>query len=155
MKTTTIIKQESVTFILFVVVIGLTACGPNETILKSNSPTPTPITGASSTPYSSNDPVEKEVEAMRTANFNYIFVLRRKDGGMMDSDDKAFVRAATANFNRRTLSDDGKAVIVGSNPRVPDDLVQTIKTRFNVEDFSKPEAEIQNSNAPANANMKP
>ena len=52
---------------------------------------------------------------MRTANFNYIFVLRRKDGGTMDADDKAFVRGVTGGFNRRTLSDDEKAVIVGSN----------------------------------------
>ena len=90
---------------------------------------------------------------MRTANFNYIFVLRRKDGAKMDADDKAFVRGVTGGFNRRTLSDDEKAVIVGSNPRVPDDTLQMIKSRFDVEDFSKPSSEIPNNNSAANANM--
>jgi hypothetical protein len=111
------------------------------------------VSNASATPYTSNDPVDKEVEAMRTANFNYIFVLRRKDGSKMDTDDKAFVRGVTGGFNRRTLSDDEKAVIVGSNPRVPDETLQMIRSRFEVEDFSKPANEIQNSNVPANANM--
>lgn len=150
----TIISHRSFISVLFVASsIVLSACGPNETILKSNSPTPN--TNANAAPYSSNDTVEKEVEAMRTANFNYIFVLRRKDGGKMDADDKAFVRGVTGGFNRRTLSDDERAVIVGSNPRVPDDLLQMIKGRFQVEDFSKPVSEITNNNTAVNANMKP
>jgi len=140
--------------VLFVAAsITLAACGPNESILKSNSPTPTPATDTRATPYTSNDPVNKEVEAMRTANFNYIFVLRRKDGGKMDTDDRAFVRGVTGGFNRRTLSDDEKAVIVGSNPRVLDETLQKIRSRFEVEDFSKPANEIQTSNVLANANM--
>jgi len=92
---------------------------------------------------------------MRNANFNYIFVLRRKDGGKLDADDKAFVRGVTGGFNRRTLSDDEKAVIVGSNPKVPADTLEMIKSRFQVEDFSKPASEITNDNAAVNANMKP
>jgi hypothetical protein len=133
-------------------IVLLSACGPNETILKSNSPTPMPA-DASATPYTSNDPVDKEVDAMRTANFNYIFVLRRKDGAKLTADDIALVRGVTGGFNRRTLSDDEKAVIVGSNPRVPDDTMQMIRSRFDVEDFSKPASEIPNNNAAANANM--
>ena len=141
------------TFVLLLVVGFLSACGPNETILKSNPPTPTPA--ANATTYTSNDTVDKEVESMRNANFNYIFVLRRKDGGKMDADDKAFVRGVTGGFNRRTLSDDEKAVIVGSNPKVPNDTLELIKSRFQVEDFSKPASEIANDNTSANANMKP
>jgi len=154
MRTTIITNKRWVICVLFVAAsLGLSACGPNETILKSNSPTPTPASNA--TPYSSNDTVDKEVESMRNANFNYIFVLRRKDGGKLDADDKAFVRGVTGGFNRRTLSDDEKAVIVGSNPKVPADTLEMIKSRFQVEDFSKPASEITNDNAAVNANMKP
>src|SRR5690242_3759575 len=93
-------------------ILSLVACGPNEEILKSNSPTPAPA-GSGANSQSSNEPVEKEVEAMQTADFNYIFVLRRRDGGVFDANDKTFLRQATGNVNRRTLSDDGKAIIIG------------------------------------------
>src|SRR5262244_3718264 len=105
-------------------VFALAACGPNETILKSNSPTPLPPGETPNKP-SSNDPVEKEVEAMQTADFNFIYVLRRRDGGVLDSDDKAFLRIATATVNRRTLSNDEKAIIIGSNTKLLPELIQS------------------------------
>ena len=154
MKTTTTIKAKSVIFVLFVIFsAGLTSCAPNETVLKSNSPTPPPP-GAVSTRPSSNDPVEKEVQAMQTADFNFIYVLRRRDSGTLDSNDKTFLRSVTATVNRRTLSNDGKAIIIGSNNKPPLELIQSMKDRFNFEDFSKPELQVTNANAPANANMK-
>jgi hypothetical protein len=134
--------------------MGLASCGANETILKSNSPTPTPTpSGATQTEPSSNDPVEKEVEAMQTAEFNFIYVLRRRDGAVLNSDDKVFLRSVTATVNRRTLSNDGKAIIIGANNKLPPELLQSMKDRFNFEDFSKPESQITNSNTPANANI--
>jgi hypothetical protein len=126
----------------------------NQEILKSKSPTPVP-TVESGVPSSSNQTVEKEVEAMQTADFNYIFVLRRRDGGVMDMDDKAFLRQATGNVNRRTLSDDGKAIIIGSNAKFPPELLQVINERFELEDHSKPESQIANSNTRSNANIRP
>ena len=134
----------------WILVFALAACGANETILKSNSATPS--NAASNRP--SNDSVEKEVEAMQTADFNFIYVLRRRDGGTLDSGDKTFLRAATASVNRRTLSNDEKAIIIGSNNKPPPEILQSMKDRFDFEDHSKPESQITNSNAPANANMK-
>jgi hypothetical protein len=154
MKETTITRPKLIIFVLFVVfTVGLTSCGPNETVLKSNSPTPAPP-GAAPTRRSSNDPVEKEVEAMQTADFNFIYVLRRRDGGVLDSDDKTFLRSVTATVNRRTLSNDQKAIIIGANNKLPPELIQSMKDRFNFEDFSKPDSQIANSNSPANANIK-
>jgi hypothetical protein len=154
MEKTTITRPKLIIFVLFVVfTVGLTSCGPNETVLKSNSPTPAPP-GTAPTRRSSNDPVEKEVEAMQTADFNFIYVLRRRDGGVLDSDDKTFLRSVTAMANRRTLSNDQKAIIIGSNNTLSPELVQSMKDRFNFEDFSKPESQITNSNTPANANIK-
>jgi hypothetical protein len=153
MKTTTITRLKSAVLVLFIgFTVWLTACGPNETILKSNSPTPAPP-GATPNKPSSNDPVEKEVEAMQTADFNFIYVLRRRDGGVLDSGDKTFLRLVTATVNRRTLSNDQKAIIIGSNNKLPPQLLQSIKDRFDFEDFSKSESQITNSNTPANANI--
>ena len=127
-------------------------CGPNESILRSGasndqtSPTPQ----ASRAAY---DTVDAEIENMRTADFNFILVLRRKDGGKMQSDDKAFVRTNMSGANRRSLVDDEKAIVIGSNARVPQDLLTKLNERFDVQDFSKPEAEIPASAGPANANM--
>jgi hypothetical protein len=111
--------------------------------------------GPAPTQPSSNDPLEKEIEAMQTADFNFIYVLKRRDGGVLDTDDKSVVRKVTANVNRRTLSDDEKAVIIGSNTQLPANLIDTIKERFAFEDHSKPGVEITNNNAAADANMTP
>src|SRR5262252_5154462 len=92
------IARYSLLFGALVVTIG---CGPNETVLRSNSPTPVP-SGPSPTQPRSNDPLEKEIEAMQTADFNFIYVLKRRDGGVLDAEDKALVRKVTANVNRRT-----------------------------------------------------
>jgi hypothetical protein len=127
-------------------------CGPNESILRSNSNNAsTPFAPANDRP--AYDSVEKEVENMRTADFNFIFVLRRKDGQKIDASDKAFVRTQVANVNRRSLSGDETAIVIGSNARVPPELITSLRARFDLQDFSKPEAEINDSARPANANM--
>ena len=127
------------------------ACGPNEAILKSgtNEGQKTENSADSQPKY---DSVESEVENMRTANFDFILVLKRKDGGAMQAGDKSFVRITTPNANRRSLADREMAIVIGSNARVTTEIINVLTDRFIVEDFSKPEAET-NSNAPANANI--
>ena len=138
--------------ILCVSVLLFSGCGPNESILKSGanndqaSPTPQP----SQVVY---DSVDAEVQNMRTADFNFILVLRRKDGGKMQPEDKAFVRSNMSGANRRSLVENEKAIVIGSNARIPQDLLTKLNDRFSVQDFSKPEAEIPASAGPANANM--
>ena len=132
----------------------LSACGPNEAILKSNSNE----SNTASAPISTNaqpayDSAESEVENMRTADFEFILVLRRKDGGVMQPDDKSFVKTVTTNANRRSLTDGDKAIVIGANSKVPPELIAKLSQRFIVQDFSKPEAENSNANSPANANI--
>jgi hypothetical protein len=138
--------------ILCVSLLLLCGCGPNESILKSgaNNDNTAPAPQASHAAY---DSVESEIENMRTADFNFILVLRRKDGGKMQADDKAFVRTNMSGANRRSLVDSEKAIVIGSNARVPHDLLTKLGDRFDVQDFSKPEAEIPASPSPVNANM--
>ena len=85
---------------------------------------------------------------MRNADFNFIYVFRRKDGGVLDADDKSFItRTTPSEINRRALADEGKALILGSNFRLPDDNLRLFKERFSFGDHSKPESEIMNSNS--------
>lgn len=78
---------------------------------------------------------------MRTADFFCIYVLRRKDGSPLDSDDKKFAsQTIPPQMNRRTLSDNGKTIIVGSNFRLPEDNIKVLSERFAFEDLSRPGA---------------
>jgi len=78
---------------------------------------------------------------MRTANFGFIFVFLRKDGGEFDKDDQKFLRENTPpETNRWRRSDDGKAFIAGSGFAFTPDQLAALRSRFNIEDYSTPEA---------------
>lgn len=81
---------------------------------------------------------DAELKAFRNADFDYIFVIRRKDGGPMDSDDKLFIRNnAHYATNRFTLSKDEKVIFAGSNYKFEDAGLAALKDRFDVSDYSK------------------
>lgn len=126
------------------------ACGPNPRIMNSAAETPESV---------SQQPVrsayETDIEAMRTADFNFIYVFRRKDGAAMTAEDRSFVIANTpVETNRRKVSDGERAIILGSNFRFPPEIIAKLAERFAFEDLSKPESELQKlaANAEANAN---
>lgn len=79
---------------------------------------------------------ERDVETMRTANLKLVFAFRRKDGAAFDADDKRFLKANLPFNNRVVLSDEDRAVVVGSNYDFPPDNLEVLRARFNVEDFS-------------------
>lgn len=107
------------------------ACGANEGILKSGRETPVV---SNSTPVVTS--LEKDVEEMRTADFKFIYVLRRKDGGKIDAADRVVIKEQTIDANRRVSSDSGKAIVVGSNFAIPPDKLLAIYDRFAVENYS-------------------
>lgn len=125
-------------------------CSPDQRILNSAiTPTPAAAPAAESTPTTST--VEQDVEAMRNADFNFIYVFRRKDGGPIDPDDKRFAGAITPpEINRRKLSDGGKAIILGSNFRLPADVMKRMTDRFAFQDLSKPASELPGANSNTN-----
>ena len=82
---------------------------------------------------------QNELEKMRTANLQYIFAFRRKDGGIFDSEDKRYLRSNLPFNNRVVLADEDKAVIVGSNYKFPPENLNGLQMRFNVEDYSAAE----------------
>jgi hypothetical protein len=97
---------------------------------------------------------ERDLQTMKTANFDYIFAFRRKDGGAFDSEDRKYLRANTPPGTNRFIStDEDRAFIAGSTYAFTPENLQALRSRFLVEDYSKPEAEIQKANQNTNANQ--
>ncbi len=124
----------------------LSACGPNERIMNSASEN-RGEQARNADPGTNTAPAprrfEQDLEAMRTADFNFIYVFRRKDGGVFDAADKSFITQATpGEVNRREVADEGRALLIGSNFRLPEDNLKQFKARFSFEDHSKPESEL-------------
>ena len=113
--------------------VFLTACGANDGDLKDGKVNWTATNATPAKPI-----VERDIDDMRTAGFQLIYVLRRKDGKVFDADDRSFIKAKTDDANRRVSSDDDKAFVIGSNrPAVPANWL-AIFERFAVEDYSPP-----------------
>lgn len=111
----------------------LTGCGPDERILRSGNTEPSASNIERRAPNIADD-----IEAMRTADFEFIYVLRRKDGGVIDAEDKGVIRVNTTDANRRVSAEDGKAFLIGSNTKLPAKNMMALYERFAVENYSKP-----------------
>lgn len=143
--------------IVLMLVSGAAAsCGPNQRILESaneNRPSDAvEIANSNSTPAPAG--FEQDLESMRTADFKFILVFRRKDGAVMDAADKDWIsRNVGAQANRRRLSDGGKAIIIGSNFPFPP-LPKQSGDRFKMDNFSKADSGPVFVNTNSNANSE-
>ena len=146
--------MTSIRKFLFVLLAGAVfapACTPNQRIVESSAEKEKELAPAERHSTPEVVTAEAVIEAMRTADFNFIYVFRRKDGGVLDADDRNFMNANTPyEINRKKLSDAGRALIVGSNFRFPAENFRLMKERFAFEDYSKPESEIMAANANSN-----
>jgi hypothetical protein len=113
-----------------------TGCGPNEGVLRSGKESPSQAVAREV----DGPSFESELAEIRNANFTWLYVVRRRDGGILNGEDKALVRQHTTDANRRVLSDEGKAVIIGSNYSITVEGVGILKERFEVLDLSPPPA---------------
>lgn len=116
-------------------------CGANEGILKSGKDSSPKANTASDKPA-----ITEDINSMRTASFNYIFVLRRKDGGVMDAEDKSVIKLNTEMTNRRVSAEGDKAFVVGSNPIIPAYNMGVLEQRFMVENHSPKSIPVVNAN---------
>lgn len=112
------------------------SCTANQRIINS---------AAESTPVSNVEPAvnnfEHDLQSMRNADFKFILVFRRKDGTILTPDDKAFANANTPfDANRRRLSDEGKAIIIGTNFPFAPGMPEILAERFTMENYSKPDS---------------
>lgn len=125
-------------------VVGLisTGCSANRQILDSaanRTSTPAEANTAAG-PAASASSLEADLQSLRDADFNFVYVFRRHDAAALEGDDKRMLGSAIpAEMNRRLLSDGGRAVIIGSNFRMPEDSLDLLKAHFAFEDLSKSE----------------
>ena len=138
----------------WVIVISSAAflgCMPNQRILNSANERPPEPSSINSTGTVQPAKIEDDIAAMQTADFNFVYVFRRTDGGEIDADDRAFMSANIPyEINRKKISDSGRALVIGSNFRLPAENFKALRERFAFEDYSKPESEIMPSNNTAN-----
>lgn len=125
------------------------ACEPAPSMVNKITPTPTPAVSESTENISD---VQREIKDMQEAGFDIIYVLKRKDGGIFDKEDKQYIKANTPDINRRVLTDDEKVFIAGSNYTFTLENVEALQKRFIFEDYSKPGVP-QPSPANSNANQ--
>lgn len=117
------------------------ACGSNESVLLSGKETPGQANDANQISDFATD-----LDAMRTAGFTFVFVLRRKDGGTMDAEDVGVIKLQTADTNRRVKTDDDRVVMIGSNKEIPKENLDVLYARFIIENHSLPPVVDTNTN---------
>src|SRR5690606_9830760 len=117
--------------------VCLSSCTPNQRIVESNGH----WSNAESNRVASTRvqrTLEQDIESMRTADFIFIYVIKRKDGGSLEAEDRQFASSVIpGEMNRRTISGDGKAILVGSNFRMPEAERKLLEERFSFEDLSR------------------
>ena len=119
-------------------------CGANDSVLRSGKESPTPAGQAN---FDTRTSFEKDLAETRAAEFLFLYVIRRKDGAKLNDEDRGVIRAQTTDTNRRVSSDDGKAVIIGSNYQLPAPNMMALYARFAIDDYSAPPASNANSNS--------
>lgn len=131
------------------------ACGPDQRILNSANESRgeerVPTSNIDATPIPST--FKQDLESMRTADFKFIIVFRRKDGGKLEANDKDLIGRKTGpSANRRKLADEGKAVIIGSNFPFEAKMLDELTKKFVMEDYSKPDSGPLTVDVDANSN---
>ncbi len=132
-------------FVFLLSLLVLTAaCGANDGILRSGKDaSPQANAGNQKTPFA------RDLESMRDADFKFIYVLRRKDGFVINAEDRGVIKLQTADANRRLSADDDKAFIIGSNVQIPPKNMIALYERFAVENYSPPPLPETTTNANA------
>ena len=116
--------------LLFLIAVAAIACG-NSSIGSKND------ANANATPEMTS--LERDIKSLKTANLEYIFVIRRKDGGVFEKEDKSYLREnLPAETNRVVSSDEEKAFVAGSNFPFPEENLKILRERFELEDLSEP-----------------
>ncbi len=96
---------------------------------------------------------DRELKSLKTADFDYIFTFKRKDGEPFTSEDKKFLKEKTSRANRRGLLKDEKVLFIGTNYKIDESNLKALKEKFEFEDFSKTEEQIKKDAAEGNSNV--
>jgi hypothetical protein len=112
------------------------ACGKREAA-QTNSQGRT--AGASPAPANRTPqtPFERDLDYVRKGQFTYVLVFSRKDGGVFDKDDIAYLKAnSPAETNQWISTDEGRRVIAGTHFEFKAEHFDALNKRFNVEDYT-------------------
>lgn len=147
-------KRKMNLLIKFLVISALVfsnfACQPNQTILNSGRKKSANAANSAERP---KDTFESALRGVQKSGFDYIFVIRRKDGGQFEREDKIFVREnSPAETNQFVLTDEDRVIIAGSNYPFPAETVEVLRTVFDVEDLSPKKDENANGNSNVETN---
>jgi hypothetical protein len=110
-----------------------TNCSRTQTNSESNGQT------ASASPHASAAPLsdfERSLKFVRDGQFTYIYVISRKDGKPLDSQDSDFLRKNAPQVVDWVTTEDKTKVIGGSNFNLEEGNLGVIKKRLVVEDYS-------------------
>lgn len=128
--------------ICFFVLVSVSCASKKE--VKNKQPAPSETVAAATE-------IEAEINAYRVADFKYIYTIKRKDGKPMDAEDKRFVKENSHFYtNRFTLVKDETVIFTGSNFKFDEKALEALKSRFEVEDYSKPEKPDSNKQTDSN-----
>jgi hypothetical protein len=132
--------------IFLLMVLG---CQPSQTVLNDRQPTPE--SSVESTSAISVDDFAERLKSVQTGGFDFVYVFRRKDDAVFDSEDKKFLREnLPPDTNQKQLTSDDKALIIGSNYVFPPENLDALKKRFKMEDYSPKDESKKEQNTNVN-----
>lgn len=141
-------KTQHLISLLIFLLIAL-GCQPSQRILEDRQPTATPI--VDETPQVPVDDFAERLKSVQTGGFDFVYAFRRKDGEVLTSEDKKYLREnLPPDTNQKQLTSDEKAVIIGSNYIFPLENLDALKKRFKIEDYSPKEEPKQDQNTNVN-----
>jgi hypothetical protein len=110
-----------------------TNCSRTQTNSESNGQTAAASPRPSAAPLSD---FERSLKFVRDGQFTYIYVISRKDGKPLDSQDSDFLRKNAPQVVDWVTTEDKTKVIGGSNFNLEEGNLGVIKKRLVVEDYS-------------------
>jgi len=119
---------------IILAVLAITNCGRS----GSNSESPTAETPAAS-PRANASPLsdfEEKLKFIRNGQFNYIYVISRKDGKQLEPQDSNFLRTNAPQVVDWVVTDDKTKAIGGTNFNLEEGNLNVIKKRLVVEDYT-------------------
>jgi len=119
-----------------ILVLTLGACGgggaPATSSTNTNTPAATPA-GPSPSPLTD---FEEALRFVRNGQYTYIYVISRKDGKPLTSEDSDFLKINAPQLVDKAATKDRMKVVGGTNFNLEEGNLELLKKRFVVEDYS-------------------
>jgi hypothetical protein len=119
-----------------ILVLTLGACGgggaPATSPTNTNTPAATPA-GPSPSPLTD---FEEALRFVRNGQYTYIYVISRKDGKPLTSEDSDFLKINAPQLVDKAATKDRMKVVGGTNFNLEEGNLELLKKRFVVEDYS-------------------